>query len=63
MCFNSVVWLIHFDSFEQWFDAVCEHHNNNVHRFGLCFNGDVKMQWFLLMVIDSDCSIEVLLFP
>ena len=59
-----LVWLIHFDSFEQWFNAVCEHHNithRKVHRFGLGFNGIAKMLRFLLVVINSDYSIEVLL--
>ena len=53
-----------FDSFEQWFNAVCKYHNithRKVQKFGLGFNGIAKMLRFLLVVINSDYSIEVLL--
>ena len=59
-----LVGLIHFDSFEQWFNAVCEHRNithRKVYRFGLGFNGIAKMLRFLLVVIDFDYIIEILL--
>ena len=36
-------------------------HIEKVHRIGLGFNGIAKMLRFLLVVIDSDYSIEVLL--
>ena len=64
LCLVISLAYLFFDSFEQWFNSVCEQHNithRKVKKFGLGFNGIAKMLWFLLVVINSDYSIEVLL--